>query len=68
MTCLEFTQPLPNVAERPLGALHIVVSPGKFAQPFGTEGRNVRLAIWLAGWHIGIYHELRHPFALPEVS
>jgi transcription antitermination factor NusA-like protein len=68
MTSLGLTQPLPDVAERPVRALHITVSRGKFAQAFGTEGRNERLAIWLAGWHIGIYHELRHPLALQEVS
>jgi transcription antitermination factor NusA-like protein len=68
MICLDIPQPLPDVAEQPGRALHIMVSRGKFAQAFGTEGRNVRLAIWLAGWHIGIYHELRQPLALQEAS
>jgi transcription antitermination factor NusA-like protein len=37
--------------------MHIVVSRGKFAQAISTPGHNVRLGIWLAGWHIAIYDE-----------
>jgi transcription antitermination factor NusA-like protein len=53
----EVTQP-PQVADRSMHAMHIVVSRGKFARPISTQGHNVRLAIWLAGWHIEIYDEL----------
>jgi hypothetical protein len=53
----DFTQPLPQVADRPACARHIVVSRSKFAQAISTQGRNVRLAIWLAGWHIEICDE-----------
>jgi hypothetical protein len=53
-----FTEPAPQVADRPVRARHIVVSrSGKFARAIGTQGRNVRLAIWLAGWHIEICDE-----------
>jgi transcription antitermination factor NusA-like protein len=37
---------------------HIVVSRGRFARAISRQGRDVRLAIWLAGWHIEIYEEL----------
>jgi hypothetical protein len=53
----DFTQPLPQVADRPVCARHIVVSRSKFAQTISRQGRNVRLAIWLPGWHIEIYDE-----------
>jgi hypothetical protein len=53
----DFTGPVPQVADRSVRAMHIVVSRGKFARAFGTQGRNVRLAIWLPGWHIEIYDE-----------
>jgi transcription antitermination factor NusA-like protein len=38
-------------------ATHIVVSRGRFARAIRTQDHNVRLAIWLAGWHIEIYDE-----------
>jgi transcription antitermination factor NusA-like protein len=53
----DFTQPLPQVADRSVRAMHIVLSRGKFARAISTQGRNVRLAIWLPGWHIEIYDE-----------
>jgi hypothetical protein len=53
----DFTQKLPQVADRSLRAMHIVVSRGKFARAISTQGHNVRLEIWLAGWHIEIYEE-----------
>jgi transcription antitermination factor NusA-like protein len=37
--------------------MHIVVSRGKFARAISTPGHNVRLGIWLAGWHIAIYEQ-----------
>ena len=51
----EFTQPAPQVADRSVHAMHIVVSRGKFARAISTPRHNVRLGIWLAGWHIAIY-------------
>jgi transcription antitermination factor NusA-like protein len=39
-------------------ARHIVVSRGRFAPAIDTRGHNVRLALWLAGWHIEIYEEV----------
>jgi len=53
----EFTQPAPEVADRSVHAMHIVVSRGKFARTKSTPGHNVRLGIWLAGWHIAIYEQ-----------
>jgi hypothetical protein len=53
----EFTQPAPQVADRSVHAMHIVVSRGKFARAISTPGHNVRLGIWLAGWHIAIYDQ-----------
>ena len=53
----EFTQPAPQVADRSVHAMHIVVSRGKFARAISTPGHNVRLGIWLAGWHIAIYEQ-----------
>jgi hypothetical protein len=53
----EFTQPAPQVADRSVHAMHIAVSRGKFARAISAQGHNVRLAIWLAGWHIAIYDE-----------
>jgi len=53
----EFTQPAPEVADRSVHAMHIVVSRGKFARAISTPGHNVRLGIWLAGWHIAIYEQ-----------
>ena len=53
----EFTQPAPQVADRSVHARHIVVSRGKFARTKSTQGHNVRLGVWLAGWHIAIYDE-----------
>ena len=50
----DFTQPAPQVADRSVHAMHIVVSRGKFARTKSTPGHNVRLGIWLAGWHIAI--------------
>jgi transcription antitermination factor NusA-like protein len=37
---------------------HIVVSRGKSARAIRMQDHNVRLAIWLAGWHIEIYDEV----------
>ena len=45
-------------ADRSVRATHIVVSRRKFARAISTEGHNVRLAIWLAGWRIEIYKEV----------
>ena len=53
----EFTQPAPEVADRFVHAMHIVVSRGKFARAISTPGHNVRLGIWVAGWHIAIYDQ-----------
>jgi hypothetical protein len=53
----DFTQPAPQVADRPVHAVHVVVSRGKFARAISKQGHNVRLGIWLAGWHIAIYDE-----------
>ena len=53
----EFTQPAPQVADRSVHAMHIVVSRGRFARAISTPGHNVRLGIWLAGWHIAIYDQ-----------
>jgi hypothetical protein len=55
----EFTQPAPEVVDRPVHAMHIAVSRGKFARAISTPGHNVRLGIWLAGWHIAIYDQFR---------
>ena len=53
----EFTQPAPEVAGRSVHAMHIVVSRGRFARAIRARGHNVRLGIWLAGWHIAIYEQ-----------
>ena len=53
----EFTQPAPEVADRFVHAMHIVVSRGKFARAISTPGHNVRLGIWVAGWQIAIYDQ-----------
>jgi hypothetical protein len=53
----DFTQPAPQVADRSAHAMHIVVSRGKFQRAISTPGHNVRLGIWLAGWHIAIYDQ-----------
>jgi hypothetical protein len=53
----DFTQPAPQVADRSVHAMHIVVSRGKFARAISTRGHDVRLGIWLASWHIAIYDE-----------
>jgi transcription antitermination factor NusA-like protein len=53
----EFTQPATEVADRSVHALHIVVSRGRCARAISTPGHNVRLGIWLAGWHIAIYEQ-----------
>lgn len=53
----DFTQPLPQAADRHAHWMHIVVSRGKFARSVSTPGQNVRLEIWLAGWRIAIYDE-----------
>jgi transcription antitermination factor NusA-like protein len=51
----DVTQPAQQVADRSVHARHIVVSRGKFARAISAPGNNVRLGIWLAGWHIAIY-------------
>jgi hypothetical protein len=48
---------LPQVADPPVRARHIVVCRNRFARAISTQGHNVRLAIWLAGLHICIYDE-----------
>ena len=53
----DFTQPAPQVADRSVHAMHIVVSRGRFARAIRARGHNVRLGIWLAGWHIEICDE-----------
>jgi hypothetical protein len=53
----DLTKRLPQVADRPVHWTHIVVSRGKFARAISTQGHNVRLEIWLAGWRIAIYDE-----------
>ena len=53
----DFTPPLPRATDRCAHAIHIVVSRGKFARAISTQGHNVRLEIWLAGWRIAIYDE-----------
>jgi hypothetical protein len=57
----DFTQPLPQVADRPVCVRHIVMSRSKFAHAINMQGRSVRLAIWLPGWHIEIYDEFAEP-------
>ena len=37
--------------------MHIVVSRGRLARAIRTQDHNVRLAMWLAGWHIEIYDD-----------
>ena len=44
-------------ADRSVRATHIVLSRRKFARAISTQGHNVRLAIWLAGWRMVIYEE-----------
>lgn len=61
-----FTRPLRQVADRSVHATHIVVSRGRFPRAIATRDHNVRLAIWLAGWHIEIYDELGEQ--LPRLS
>jgi transcription antitermination factor NusA-like protein len=53
----EFTQPATEVADRSVHAMHILVSRGRCARAISTPGHNVRLEIWLAGWHIAIYEQ-----------
>ena len=53
-----FARPGRRVVDRSLHATHIVVSRGSVARARSTQVRYVRLAIWLAGWHIEIYEEL----------
>jgi transcription antitermination factor NusA-like protein len=53
----EFTQPATEVADRSVHAVHIVMSRGRCARAISTPGHNVRLGIWLAGWHIAIYEQ-----------
>jgi hypothetical protein len=61
----DFTQPAPQVADRSAHARHIVVSRGKFARAISMPGHNVRLGIWLAGWHIAIYEQFgEQPYRL----
>jgi S1-C subfamily serine protease len=48
---------VPQVAGRSMRVRHIAVSRGKVARAISTQGRNLRLDIWLAGWHIEIYDE-----------
>jgi hypothetical protein len=55
----DFTTPLPQVADRHAHWTHIVVCRGKFARAISTQGQNMRLEIWLAGWRIAIYDEFR---------
>jgi transcription antitermination factor NusA-like protein len=52
------TRPLRQAADRSVRRTHIVVSHGRFARAISRQDHNVRLAIWLAGWHIEIYEEL----------
>jgi len=47
-------------ADRSVRATHIVLSRRKFARAISTQGHNVRLAIWLAGWRIVIYEEVNN--------
>jgi transcription antitermination factor NusA-like protein len=51
-------RPLRQAADGSVRRKHIVVSRGRFARAIRTQDHNVRLAIWLAGWHIEIYEEL----------
>ena len=53
----DVTQPAQQVADRSVHAMHIVVSRGRFARAINAQGHNVRLGIWLAGWHIAIYDQ-----------
>lgn len=46
-----------QVADRSTHAMHIVMSRGKFTRAISTQDRNLRMAIWLAGWRIEIYEE-----------
>jgi hypothetical protein len=53
----DFTSEATQVADRSTHAMHIVVSRGKFARAISAPRDNVRLGIWLAGWHVAIYDE-----------
>jgi transcription antitermination factor NusA-like protein len=53
----DLSEPLSQIADRSVHAKHIVVTRSKFASAISTQGHNVRLEIWLAGWHIAIYDE-----------
>jgi transcription antitermination factor NusA-like protein len=53
----DFTSQATQIADRPGHAMHISISRGKVSRAFSTQGHNVRLGIWLAGWHIAIYDE-----------
>ena len=53
----DLTEPLPQVTQWNVRALHIVVTRGVVARTLNPQGRNMRLEIWLAGWHIGVYDE-----------
>ena len=58
----DFTEPLPQVTQRSVHALHIVVSRRVFARAIDAQCHNLRLEIWLAGWRIAIYE------AQPRIS
>jgi transcription antitermination factor NusA-like protein len=47
----------PQGAGRSVHAMHIVASRSNLARAISTQGHNVRLAIWLAGWHIEVCDE-----------
>ena len=51
-------RPLRQAADGSVHATHIVVSRGRLGRAISRHGRDVRLAIWLAGWHIEIYKEV----------
>jgi hypothetical protein len=54
----DLTEPLPQVNRWSVHAFHIVMTRSALAHAINTQGHNVRLEIWLAGWHIAVYDEV----------
>jgi hypothetical protein len=53
----DLTRSRPQVTDRSAHAMHIVLCRSSFAPAINMQGHNLRLAIWIAGWHIAIYDE-----------
>lgn len=54
----DLTEPPTQVTQWSVHALHIVVTRSMFARAIRAQAHNVRLEIWLAGWHIAVYEEV----------